>query len=199
MQAGLEVMAMLPSAKLDECADDVETEPGSVTLGSSGGSWDRLDDVNQDNLEDEIDTTLVPAEADSVSEKKTDEIAVEELCEVVETMVLLPQGRPAGCPVDPCRIFLSIASMEASRKIRTSRLPTLPTIPEEQLICTPTPHRPLWKRFLCCFGSFGRSQDESPAFEPPAPMRRTKSSSADLAALGVSAFTEAECHTLGHF
>lgn len=177
MQAELEemVMEMLPFSKLNECADEIETETGSALLGSSGGSWisDGTSVGLVDNLEDASETMLEEAEVDSVCAKETEEISAEELCPMLGPTV----GRPAGCPVDPCRIVMSIAS----RKIRTPRCPTLPAIPEEQPAFAPTSRTPFWKKFFCCFGS---AEDPSATVEAAPRMRRTKSSSLDLAALG---------------
>jgi hypothetical protein len=135
--------------------------------------------------------TSVLGEPDSVYEKPIDDLSPEFFESLRPTV---PPGRPAGCPVDPCRIFLFVAS----RRIRTMRTPTLPVIPEEQPTFTPTARERFWKKLFCCLIGDGAEEDERPVLKPAAPMRRTKSSSADLAALGAAASgMPAECQTLG--
>jgi hypothetical protein len=217
MQAELEAMAVdfLPYWKLDDCEDEIETEAGSATLESSGGSASlpstapssprggafrspSSDSVcSVESCPDETEKTPAPAEIDSVFEKPVEDSSLEEFSQILRPTVVLTHERPSGCPVDPCRIALSIAS----RKIMTPRMPTLPTIHEDKSTFTPTFRVCLWEAFLGCFG--GTVSDEprtalEACAESAAPIRRTKSSSADLAKLGASAASmHGECQTLG--
>jgi hypothetical protein len=160
-----EVMETLPTSKLDDCVDELETQPGS---GSSSGSGPFSEsctvDEEIDELDEEIERTL---------EALKDETENANECEVLQ----LPE-RPTGCPVDPCRIMVSVAY----RKIRTRRTPTLPTIPEEARACVPTARVPWWKKVLNCFDP-ECPEEESLAIEAATGLRRS-GANADLAGIG---------------
>jgi hypothetical protein len=167
-------------SKCDECMEELETEAGtscSATMESSGGSL--VDDSASgaaDELEEEIQKTLSELEDEEDSKAKGDQGKGDQLDNRPKAR------RPAGCPVDPCRIMVSVAY----RKITTRRTLTLPPIPEGEPTWVAAPHRSWWQKLLCCLGSLEGFEDATPAFEPLGGMRRNKTA-VDLAALGAAA------------
>jgi hypothetical protein len=156
----LKPLALL-SSKLDEYADEVETEPGSccsALLESSVGSdLEGSASGDADDLEAEIRSILLSLEDESEEADEWDDFDTD-LREGAE-----PRARPIGCPVDPCRIVLSFAY----RRITTPRSLTLPPIPEDWPTFVPmlAPRTPWWKRFFCCVCGF---EEASPDIETEA-------------------------------
>jgi hypothetical protein len=166
MEFEFEAMETL-SSKLEDFADELETEAGSgpsLTLGSSeGSSQDDSASEHADDLDDELD--FAPPETD-----------------------LLLRERPFGCPVDPCRIyaFMSIAE----RRKAFPQFSTMPTIPEEEPTFMPPEPARTWKRIFMCFGAFDSSDEEeetTPVVEATGLGMRRAATTVNLAALVTSA------------
>jgi hypothetical protein len=181
----------LPS-KLDYCADEVETEPGSccsALLESSGGSdLEGSAPGDADDLEAEIRcTTVLSLEDESEEADECDDIGPD-----LRERAGKPRARPTGCPVDPCRIVLSFAY----RRITTPRSLTLPPIPEDWPTFVPmlAPRTPWWKRFFCCVCGFEEASQDIET-EATGSMLRSVSTET-LAAMNASADMHSDYHSL---
>ena len=99
----------LLSSKLDECADEVETEPGScrsALLESSVGSdLEGSASGDADDLDAEIRCTFLSLGDESEETDEWDDFGPD-----LREGAGKPRARPTGCPVDPCRIVLSSES-----------------------------------------------------------------------------------------
>jgi hypothetical protein len=159
------------SSKLDDCADELETEPGSgysSITGSSCESW--ADDERFENLEDEPlpRVEAESPEADLCKTVKPDgpPCDAQVSCDCLDTAALAPgekdeMPRPVAFPGGPCRALVDLAILKRTRTPRSGW--SLTSIPEDQ----PTfvrPSLPWWKR--CCICS---AEETSP------PIRRVRS------------------------
>jgi hypothetical protein len=180
-----EIEAKMLPPKLDGDSDDMETEPGSsIFEGESFHSYDDDAFSNFDHFfpggldlgyDDDAFSNFdyfFPGGLDLETLEKFTEV-IEDPCDCEsptfrEAETAMPDAcvRPAGCPVDPCRIISDLTSL----KMKTHQWTPLPSIPENEPMFVPTPRMPWWKY---CFGI--DAEETSSDFEGGGGLRKIRS------------------------
>jgi hypothetical protein len=150
----LGLLMLIPDrlVKLEDFADEADTEPGSGRSSSTSGT--SVSFIGESWIDEEVDEEILKAdkcdqmEADGHScdyQMSSDCPSTADL-DLGEASLELSE-QPAEFPADPCRVLVNLASL---KRVRTPRSWSLVPIPENQPAFVPTPRVPWWKRCYIC-------------------------------------------------